>query len=310
MKPKIGIAGAGNVGATAAHICLMKNLGDIYLLDIDADMAKGKALDMSQSKFLFNSDIKISGGSDYRQLCESDYIIITAGLARKPGMSRDDLLIKNFEIMKGICTEIKNSGKDPFIIVVSNPLDIMTLTAFRITGFPENKVMGMAGVLDTYRLLNNIQEIRGAASENISSMILGGHGDTMVPLKTKTTINNSNVSDTLSQEEWGSVSDRAAKGGAEIVSLLKTGSAYYAPAASTVKMLDAIINDTGALLPCCVNAGGKYGINDIFIGLPVILDKTGVREIVEFELSPDEKESLIKSAQSIKEQAALIMDKF
>ncbi|MFP4466678.1 MAG: malate dehydrogenase [Candidatus Goldiibacteriota bacterium] len=310
MRPKIGIVGAGNVGATAAHLCLMKNLGDIYLLDIDADMAKGKALDMSQSKFLFGSDTQIKGGDDYSELNKCDYIVITAGLARKPGMSRDDLLVKNFEIMKGICTEIKNSGKEPFIIVVSNPLDIMTLTAFKTTGFPENKVMGMAGVLDTYRLLNNIQEIRGAASENISSMILGGHGDTMVPLKTKTTINGSNVSDTLSQEEWGAVSDRAAKGGAEIVSLLKTGSAYYAPAASTVKMLDAIINDTGALLPCCVNAGGKYGINDIFIGLPVILDKTGVREIVELELSPGEKENLMKSAQSIKEQAAVITGKF
>ncbi|HDQ25970.1 MAG TPA: malate dehydrogenase [bacterium] len=305
-KMKIGIIGAGNVGATTAHIALMKNLGDIYLLDIEPDMAKGKAIDLNQSKYLFGADVSVEGGDDYERIKASDIIVITAGLARKPGMSRDDLLVKNFEIIKSISLKIKDSPKEPVVIVVSNPLDLMAYTAYRVTGFPRSRVLGMAGILDTYRFYHFIQSKTGAKSKAISSMILGSHGDTMVPLISHTKINRLDISSVIPAEDIKILSDRARNGGAEIVSLLKTGSAYYAPAASTVRMMEAIVKDENALLPCSVYADGFYGLDDLFIGLPVKLSKKGADAVVDIKLTHEEGRALYDSAAAIKEQITKI----
>ncbi len=302
MKNKIGIIGAGNVGATIAHLCLMKDLGDIYLLDINRDMAEGKAIDLNQSKYLFNSDAEIIGGDDYDKLFACDYVVITAGFPRKPGMSRDDLLFKNFEIIKDISLKIKESKKAPMIIVVTNPLDIMTYAVYKITGMARTRVLGMAGVLDTYRFYHYVQNVLNTSSKNIYSVMLGSHGDTMVPVISKTYVNGKKISASLAETNINELAEKARNGGATIVSLLKTGSAYYAPAASTVKMLDCIINNTGTILPCSICAKGEYGINDICIGLPVLLNIRGASKIMELALEPGEKDALLKSAAAIKEQ--------
>ncbi len=309
MKTKIGIIGAGNVGATTAHIALMKNLGDIYLLDVAADMAKGKAIDLNQSKFLFGSDAKVEGGDDYGQIMDADVIVVTAGLARKPGMTRDDLLFKNFEIIKDVSLKIKASKKNPFVIIVSNPLDVMAYTAYKVTGFSRHRVMGMAGVLDTYRFYHFIQNRLKVPSNYIESMILGSHGDTMVPLVSHTKVAGKELSAHVPAAEVTELTDKARNGGAEIVALLKTGSAYYAPAASTVRMMECLINDRKATLPCSVFTEGEYGFNDLFIGLPVVLGGSGIQKIVDIKLSPEEKKLLEASAASIKEQIDKIKDK-
>ncbi|MCE5300021.1 MAG: malate dehydrogenase [Spirochaetia bacterium] len=309
MKTRIGIVGAGNVGATCAHISLMKNLGDIYLLDIAADMAKGKAIDLNQSKFLFGSDAAVDGGDDYSKLIDSDIIVITAGLARKPGMTRDDLLFKNFDIIKDVSLKIKQSKRTPIVIVVSNPLDIMAYTVYRITGFPRNRVLGMAGVLDTYRFYHNIQNRLNTPYKYMDSMILGSHGDTMVPLISQTKIAGKFIEKMLPAEEINALADRARNGGAEIVSLLKTGSAYYAPAASVVRMMESILTGRKGTLPCSVYTEGDYGYKDIFLGLPVQLGPNGLAKVVNIKLSEAEKKALDMSAASIAEQIAKIKDR-
>ncbi len=306
---KFGIIGAGNVGATIAHILLLKNYGDIYLLDIAEDIAKGKAIDLNQSKFLFNSKYEVKGGSDYSEIKDANFIIITAGLARKPGMSRDDLLLKNFEIIKNICLKIKEFNRELFVIVVSNPLDIMAYTAYKILGFSKSKIAGMAGVLDSYRFMHFIQGELKTSTINIEAMILGSHGDTMVPLSSKVKVDKKLLTEILSGDKIKEIEDKTKNGGAEIVSLLKTGSAYYAPAASTVRMIDAIINDENAVLPCSVYAKGEYDIKDIFIGLPVVVNKNGFDKIITMELSEYEKNKLLNSAKSIREQIEKIKDK-
>jgi malate dehydrogenase len=309
MKTKIGIIGAGNVGSTIALISLIKNLGDIYLTDIMPDTAKGKAIDLNQSKFLIGSDAKVEGGDDYGKILESDIIIITAGLARKPGMSRDDLLMKNFEIMKDVALKIKASKKNPFVIVVSNPLDVMAYTVYKTTGFSRHRVMGMAGVLDTYRFYHFIQNKLGVPSHYIESMILGSHGDTMVPLLSQTKVAGKELIAHMPAAEITELEDKTRNGGGEIVGLLKTGSAYYAPAASTVRMMECLITDRKATLPCSVFTEGEYGFNDLFIGLPVILGGSGIQKIVDLKLTPEEKNALEASAASIKEQIGKIKDR-
>jgi malate dehydrogenase len=309
MKTKIGIIGAGNVGATIAHISILKNLGDIYLLDIAADMAKGKAIDLNQSKFLIGSDAKIEGGDDYGQILDCDVIVITAGLARKPGMTRDDLLMKNFDIIKDVSLKIKAAKKNPFVIVVSNPLDVMAYTVYKVTGFSRHRVMGMAGVLDTYRFFHFIQNKLKVPSNYLESMILGSHGDTMVPLISQTKAAGKELSAHMTPAEVTELADKAKNGGAEIVALLKTGSAYYAPAASAVRMMECLINDRKATLPCSVFTEGEYGLKDIFIGLPVILGGSGIQKIVDIKMTAEEKKALEASAASIKEQIDKIKDK-
>ena len=309
MKTKIGIIGAGNVGASVAHISLMKNLGDIYLLDIAADMAKGKAIDLNQSKFLLGSDAKVEGGDDYGQILDSDVIVVTAGLARKPGMTRDDLLMKNFEIIKDVSLKIKAAKKNPFVIVVSNPLDIMAWTVYKVTGFNRHRVMGMAGVLDTYRFFHFIQNKLKVPTNYIESMILGSHGDTMVPLMSATKVAGKELTAHMSASEAQELADKAKNGGAEIVSLLKTGSAYYAPAASAVRMMECLINDRKATLPCSVYTEGEYGFKDVFIGLPVILGGSGIQKIVDVKMTADEKKALEASVNAVKEQIDKVKDK-
>ncbi len=306
---KIGIIGAGNVGATAAHIALMKDLGDIYLLDIMADMAKGKAMDLNQSKFLFNSSASVDGGDDYERIKECDFVIITAGLARKPGMSRDDLLFKNFEIVTDVCKKIKG-GKPPFVIVVSNPLDVMAYAAYKTLGLPREKVLGMAGVLDTYRFYHYIQNKLDTRSIKIDAITLGSHGDTMVPVSSTAKVDGKLLTSLVSAEELKELEDKTKNGGAEIVGLLKTGSAYYAPAASAVRMVEAIINNEGAVLPCSVYAQGEYGLEGLYIGLPVKLTSKGFDSTVDIEMSADEKAQLASSAKAIKEQIEKIKERF
>lgn len=309
MKTKIGIIGAGNVGATTAHIALMKDLGDIYLLDIAADMARGKAIDLNQSKFLFDSDAKVEGGDDYSKINECDIIVVTAGLARKPGMTRDDLLFKNFEIIKEISLKIKQSQKSPIVIVVSNPLDVMAYTAWKVTGFPRNRVLGMAGVLDTYRFYHFLQNKFEVPSRYVESMILGSHGDTMVPLISHTKVAGRDLSAKLPEAEVNALADSARNGGAEIVALLKTGSAYYAPAASTVRMIESIVSGRKGTIPCSVLAEGEYGYKDLFLGLPVTLGPSGLQKIIELKMTEAEKKQLDASAAAIKEQIEKIKDK-
>jgi malate dehydrogenase len=310
MQLKIGIIGAGNVGASVAHIALMKNLGDIYLLDIAADMAKGKAIDLNQSKYLFNSTAVVDGGDDYNQINDCDFVVVTAGLARKPGMSRDDLLFKNFEIVRDVCLKIKQSKKQPFVIIVSNPLDVMAYTAFKTLGYPKNRVLGMAGVLDTYRFLHNIQKKLGTRTLKIDALTLGSHGDSMVPVSSEAKVDGKNLNKLVSPEDLKMLEDKTKNGGAEIVALLKTGSAYYAPAASTVRMMEAIINNQNVMLPCSVLAEGEYGINDIFVGLPVKLNKTGYAGAINVKMNEDEKKQLAASAAAIAEQISKIKSKF
>ena len=309
MKTKIGIIGAGNVGATTAHLALIKDMGDIYLLDIAADMARGKALDLNQSKFLFGSDARVEGGDDYTKILECDIIVVTAGLARKPGMTRDDLLFKNFDIMKDISLKLKQSKKNPIVIVVSNPLDIMAYTVYKVTGFPRNRVIGMAGVLDTYRFYHFIQNRLEIPYRYMESMILGSHGDTMVPVLSQTKVAGKPLEEKTSPVEAHELADMARNGGAEIVSLLKTGSAYYAPAASVVRMMESIILNRKGILPCSVFADGEYGYKDIFIGLPITLGPSGVDKISVIKMTEGEKNSLDASAKSIKEQIDKIKDK-
>jgi malate dehydrogenase len=307
---KIGIVGAGNVGASVAHIALMKGLGDIYLLDIAADMAKGKAIDLNQSKYLFNSTATVDGGDDYSQIIDSDFIVVTAGLARKPGMSRDDLLFKNFEIVRDVCLKIKASKKQPFVIIVSNPLDVMAYTAYKTLGYPKNKVLGMAGVLDTYRFYHNIQKKLNTRSVKIDALTLGSHGDTMVPVSSEAKVDGRKLTALVPATELKELEDKTKNGGAEIVALLKTGSAYYAPAASTARMMEAIIKNQNAMLPCSVYADGEYGIKDIYVGLPVKLNKNGFAGAVNVKMNEDEKKQLAASAAAIKEQIDKIKDKF
>jgi malate dehydrogenase len=309
MKTKIGIIGAGNVGATTAHLALIKDMGDIYLLDIAADMARGKAIDLNQSKFLFGSDARVEGGDDYSKIMECDIIVVTAGLARKPGMTRDDLLFKNFDIMKDISLKLKQSKKNPIVIVVSNPLDVMAYTVYKVTGFPRNRVIGMAGVLDTYRFYHFIQNRLEVPYRYMESMILGSHGDTMVPVLSQTKVAGKLLEEKTSPVEAHELADMARNGGAEIVSLLKTGSAYYAPAASVVRMMESILLNRKGILPCSVFADGEYGYKEIFLGLPITLGPSGVDKISVIKMTEGEKNSLDASAKSIKEQIDKIKDK-
>jgi malate dehydrogenase len=288
----------------------MKGLGDIYLLDIAADMAKGKAIDLNQSKYLFNSTCMVDGGDDYNQIAECDFVVVTAGLARKPGMSRDDLLFKNFEIVRDVCLKIRQSKKQPFVIIVSNPLDVMAYTAFKTLGYPKNKVLGMAGMLDTYRFLHNIQKKLNTRSLKIQALTLGSHGDTMVPVSSTAKVDGKQLNHLVSTGELKELEDRTKNGGAEIVALLKTGSAYYAPAAATVRMMEAIIKNQNTVLPCSVYAEGEYGIKDVFVGLPVKLNKNGYSGTVNVKMTDNEKQQLAASAAAIAEQIDKIKSKF
>ncbi len=303
---KISIIGAGQVGGTCALYCLQKNLGNVVLLDVDEGIAKGKALDLMQARPIFGFKATIVGTNNYADTANSDLYIVTAGLARKPGMDRLDLLKKNADIISGCAENIKKYSPKSIVLVVSNPVDVMTYLMWKKTGFPSERVIGQAGVLDSARMAAFILMTDPELEiPEVHTMVLGGHGDTMVPLRDLSVIDGVGISKLLKPEILNGIIERTKNGGAEIVNLLKTGSAYYAPAAATVEMAESILLDKKRILPSSVLPKGKYGLNDIYIGLPAELGKDGVQEIIELEITAAEKAELKKSAEiyqkSIKE---------
>jgi malate dehydrogenase len=302
-RAKISIIGAGNVGATTAHWCAAAELGDIVLVDIPQteDMPKGKALDLMQSSPVMMFDANVIGTTSYEATKDSDVVVITAGLPRKPGMSRDDLLGTNAKIMTAVCNEIKKTSPNAVVIVVSNPLDAMVQRALQVTGFPPARVVGQAGVLDTARYRTFLAMELGVSVEDISALLMGGHGDTMVPLPSCTSVGGIPVTQLIKPDRLKEIIERTAKGGAEIVSLLKTGSAYYAPAAATTQMVEAIVRDKKRLIPCAAYCDKEYGVGGYYVGVPVILGTNGVEKIVELKLEETEKAAFQKSVDAVKE---------
>lgn len=303
---KIGVVGAGQVGATTAHILSMADLGDVILSDIIEGMPKGKALDISQSRPIGRYDSKIYGTNAIEDMRECDIVVITAGFPRKPGMSREDLLRTNADIVKGACETIKKMGNNPILIIVTNPLDVMTYLALKVTGFNKKRVMGMAGVLDSIRFSHFISEKLQVSVKDINALVLGGHGDLMVPMPRYTTVAGVPLSELISKEDIDALAKRTANAGTEIVGLLKTGSAYYAPATSIVAMIDAIVKDENRILACAAYLEGEYGFKNVVIGVPVKLGAGGVKEVVELKLTPEEQAGLKKSADFVNENIKLL----
>lgn len=303
-RAKITIVGAGNVGATTAHWCAAAELGDIVLLDIPgdfADMPRGKALDLMQSSPIFGFDANVIGTNDYADTAGSDVVVITAGIPRKPGMSRDDLLATNAKIMTAVCEQVKSTSPEAVVIVVSNPLDAMVQRALQVTGFPPNRVLGQAGVLDTARYRTFLAMELGVSVEDISALLMGGHGDTMVPLPSCTTVGGIPITQLIEPARLEEIVDRTRKGGAEIVGLLKTGSAYYAPAGATAQMCEAIVRDKKRLIPCAAYCDKEYGVGGYYVGVPVVLGTEGVERIIELELTDTESAAFNKSVEAVKE---------
>ncbi len=299
-RKKISIIGAGFVGATAAHWAAAKELGDIVLVDILEGIPQGKALDLFEASPIEGFDAKVIGTNTYEETKGSDIVIITSGVPRKPGMSREDLLDINRKIIESVVAEVMAKSPNAFLLMVTNPLDTMTYLAFKKSGLPRERVIGMAGVLDTARYRAFIAMELGVSVEDIQAVLLGGHGDEMVPLPRYTTISGIPLSQFLPKDKIDKLVDRTRKGGGEIVNLLKTGSAFYAPSAGAVQMAEAILKDKKRILPCCVYLKGEYGLNDICFGVPVKLGETGVESIIELELTGEEKVLVAKSAESVK----------
>jgi malate dehydrogenase len=301
-RAKITIIGAGNVGATTAHWCAAAELGDVVLLDIPQteNMPKGKALDLFQAGPIMDFDARITGTTNYQDTAGSDVVVVTAGIPRKPGMSRDDLLNTNARIVAAVCEEIRESSPEAIVIVVSNPLDAMVQRAWQVTGFPPQRVLGQAGVLDTARFRAFLALELNVSVEDVSAMLLGGHGDTMVPLASCASVGGIPVSNLLAPERLEQVIQRTRDGGAEIVSLLKTGSAYYAPAAATAQMVEAIVRDKKRLIPCAAYCKKEYGVGGYYVGVPVVLGAAGVERIIELQLSASEQAAFQKSVDAVK----------
>ena len=306
MRKKVSIVGSGNVGATAAQRIVDKELADVVLIDIIEGVPQGKALDLLQSGPVEGYDSQILGTNDYKDTANSDIVIITAGLPRRPGMSRDDLLMKNYEIVKGVTEQVVKYSPNSILIIVSNPLDAMVQTAFKVSGFPKQRVIGMAGVLDSARFRTFIAQELNVSVENIHAFVLGGHGDTMVPLPRYSTVAGIPITELLPKERIDALVKRTRDGGAEIVGLLKTGSAYYAPSASTVEMVEAIFRDKKKILPCAAYLEGEYGIRGYYVGVPVKLGKAGIEEIIQIKLTPEEDAALRKSVDAVKELVSII----
>ena len=305
-RAKITIVGAGNVGATCAHWCAAAELGDIVLLDIPqaGDMPKGKALDLMQASPIMGFDSHIVGTSSYDDTRDSDVIVVTAGIARKPGMSRDDLLGTNAKIVGSVAEEIKNSSPNSIVIVVSNPLDAMVQRVLQVTEFPPSRVIGQAGVLDTARYRTFLAMELGVSVEDISALLMGGHGDTMVPMPSCTSVGGIPVGQLIDAKRLEEIVDRTRKGGAEIVSLLKTGSAYYAPAAAVTQMVEAIVRDKKRLIPCAAYCDKEYGVGGYYVGVPVVLGTGGVEKIIELQLTDSEQAGFQNSVNAVKELVA------
>ena len=302
--PKLSVVGAGNVGASAALYLAEAEMGDVTLVDIVEGVAKGKALDLLEAGPVRGYDTMIEGSGDMRAVAGSDLIIVTAGLPRKPGMSRTDLLKANADIVRGIARAIKEHAPKAFVITVTNPLDVMTYLMYRVTGFPRERVIGMAGVLDSARFRAFLAMEIGVSVEDIQAMVLGGHGDTMVPILSNATVSGVPVAKFIKSDRLAEIVQRTRDGGAEIVKLLQTGSAFYAPASSAVQMAEAILKDKKRLLPACAHLEGEYGFRDLYLGVPCILGSRGLEKIVELDLTADEKAALAKSAEDVKKGIA------
>jgi malate dehydrogenase len=304
---KVAVIGAGNVGATCAFILAERKVGEIVLLDIYEGFAKGKALDMSQGGQILNYDGKITGTMDYADIAGADVVVVTSGFPRQPGMSREDLIGKNADIISQVGTGIRDHAPDAIIVMVTNPLDLMTYHMRAVTGFPAERVVGQAGILDSARMTHFIAQEVGCSNEDVQAMVLGGHGDTMVPLPRYTTVGGIPITQIMDADTIDAICERTASGGGEIVKLLERGSAFYAPGAAAAIMAESILNDRKRMLPCSAYLSGQYGLEDVYIGVPVILGRNGVESIVELELEDSELSSLQKSAAFYKTQLSDIL---
>jgi malate dehydrogenase len=302
MRKKITIIGAGNVGATAAHWAMARDLADVVLLDIMDGIPQGKALDLWQSGPVDNFSCSIIGSNDYADTAESDVVIVTAGLARKPGMSRDDLLAKNVAIVKSCTLEAARFSPDSVIIVVTNPIDAMVYTAFKASGFPKNRVIGMAGVLDSARYRTFLADAIGVAPRDVSAMVMGVHGDNMLPLARLANVSGVPITELLPAEAINRIVTRTRQGGIEIVNHLQTGSAYYTPGLAAIEMAEAVLTDSRRVLPCAVYLEGEYSISGCFLGVPAVLGRNGVERILEFTLTDEEKAALALSVATVRAQ--------
>ncbi len=300
-RRKISVIGAGNVGGTTAQRLAEKNLADVVLLDINEGVARGKALDIMESAPLYGFDVRVTGTGDYDATAGSNLVVISSGVPRKPGMSRDDLLRINAEIVQSVTREVAKRSPEAIIIVVSNPLDAMTYVAHRESGFPKQRVMGMAGALDSARLRAFIAMELGVSVTSVHALVLGGHGDTMVPLMRYTTVNGIPVGQLMAADRLDALVKRTREGGAEIVNLLKTGSAFYAPSAAVVEMVEAILADRQKIIPSAAYCEGEYGIQGLFVGVPARLGARGVEVVVQVELTPTERALLAQSAAAVKD---------
>ncbi len=309
MRKKVSIVGAGNVGASCAVNLAHKGLADIVVVDILEGVPTGKALDILQSCPIEGVDVNCVGGNEYEATANSDIVIFTAGFPRKPGMSRDDLLWANYDIVKGTVEQAVKYSPNAILIVVTNPLDAMCHVAYKVSGFPKNRVMGMAGILDTTRFRTFVAQELNVSMKDVTALVLGGHGDTMVPLVRYSSVGGIPLTDLLDQQTLDRIVKRTRDGGAEIVRYLKTGSAYYAPAAATVEMVDAILNDRKRVLPCSAYLEGEYGIQGLFVGVPVKLGAGGIEKIYELKLTEEELAALHKSAAAVRELVEVMRPK-
>ena len=300
MNRKVTVIGSGNVGATVARSIADKELADVVLLDILEGIPQGKALDMLEACPVESSDARVLGTNDYADTAGSDIVVVTAGLARKPGMSRDDLLQKNYQIIKAVTEAVVKESPDCIIVPVTNPLDAMCQVVYRVSGFPRERVIGMAGVLDSARMRTFIAQELNVSVENTHAFVLGGHGDTMVPLPRYSTVAGIPITELMDAAAVDAIVTRTAQGGAEIVKLLGTGSAYYAPGSAVVEMVEAILKDKKKILPCCAFLQGEYGISDLYVGVPVKLGARGIEEIIQITLTESEEAALAKSADAVR----------
>jgi malate dehydrogenase len=306
MRKKVSIVGAGNVGATAAHWIAAKELADVVLIDVVEGIPQGKALDLLEAMPIEKRDVHVIGANDYAATAHSDIVVITAGIPRKPGMSRDDLLHTNYKIMSDVVAKVVAQSPEAILIIVSNPLDAMAQAAFRQSGFNRERVIGMAGILDSARFRTFIAEELNVSVENVTAFVLGGHGDTMVPLARYSTVAGIPITELIPKDRLDAIVQRTRDGGAEIVKHLKTGSAYYAPSAAAVEMVEAILKDKKKIVPCAVYLQGEYGIEGYFIGVPCKLGAAGLEQIIEIKLTAEEDAALKKSAEAVKELCAVI----
>ena len=309
MRNKVTVVGGGNVGASCAMNLASKELADVVLVDVVEGVPQGKGLDMLQSGPIEGYDVHITGANDYEATANSDVVVITAGLARKPGMSRDDLLFANYDVVKSVTEKVAEHSPNAILVLVTNPLDAMCWTAYKTSKFPKHRVIGMAGVLDTARFRTFIAAELHVSVENVTAVVLGGHGDTMVPIVRLSNVSGIPLTELMDQATLEKLVDRTRTGGAEIVKYLKTGSAYYAPSAAAVEMVESILKDKKKVLPCAALLEGEYGINGLFVGVPVKLGSKGIEKIYEIKLTDEEKAALHKSAGAVQELVDVIKTK-